>query len=75
MKIVNLKYFDVMEINESCPETLVIENPQLLRNMLEELIYQEETDDVLFVRYSTETIDTVKESYADFRYFSFSEFG
>lgn len=45
MKIVNLKYFDVLEINESCPETLVIENPQLLRNMLEELIYQEETDD------------------------------
>lgn len=45
MKIVNLKYFDVIPVNESEPETLVIENCQLLRNMMEDLVYQIETDE------------------------------
>lgn len=49
MKLVNLKYFDVIPINESEPETLVIENCQLLRNLMEDLVYQIETDEGDFV--------------------------
>lgn len=49
MKLVNLNFFDVIPISESEPETLVIENCQLLRNMMEDLVYQIETDDGDFV--------------------------
>ena len=41
MKILNHKYFDLLYISESSAETLVVENPELLRNLIEELVNQE----------------------------------
>lgn len=45
MKLVNLKYFDVIQVSAENPETLVIENPKLLRNMIEDLLYQVQSDE------------------------------
>lgn len=43
MKIVNPKYFDVIEINDA-PETLVIENATFFRRIISELYEQCQTD-------------------------------
>lgn len=44
MKILNHKYFDLLYISESSAETLVVENPELLRNLIEELVNQVTSD-------------------------------
>lgn len=49
MKLVNLKYFDIITVTESEPETLVVENAELLRNIMEDMVYQIESDEGDFV--------------------------
>lgn len=44
MKLLNQKYFDLLYISESTTETLVVENPEILRCMIEELVYQTTSD-------------------------------
>ena len=44
MKIVHPKYFDVISMADSIPETLVIENPLYFRETISALIQQTETD-------------------------------
>ena len=43
MKLVNINYFDPIEIDELTPTTLVIENPTLYRNVITSLITHLET--------------------------------
>ncbi len=45
MKILNHKYFDVIEVVEDSPETLIIEEPVLFRNVVDELSYQVKNDE------------------------------
>lgn len=45
MKLLNHKYFDVIEVTEDYPETLIIEEPVLFRNVIDELNYQISNDD------------------------------
>ena len=45
MKLLNHKYFDVIEVTEDNPETLIIEEPVLFRNVIDELNYQINNDD------------------------------
>lgn len=44
MKLVNPHYFDVIEISDEEPETLVIESPHLFKDVLQALILQSEID-------------------------------
>ena len=44
MKIVHPIYFDLINVENSIPETLVIENPVYFRKVVEELIEQKNTD-------------------------------
>ena len=45
MKLLNHKYFDVIEVTEDNPETLIIEEPVLFRNIVDELNCQINNDD------------------------------
>ena len=49
MRIVNPKYFDYIEIDQSSPETIVMENPVMLRNAVTELIAQCNGDEGAYV--------------------------
>ena len=44
MKLLNHKYFDVIEVTEDNPETLIIEEPVLFRNIVDELNCQINND-------------------------------
>lgn len=44
MRLVNSKYFDVINISDENPETLVLENPNHFMGVLQSLKYQCETD-------------------------------
>ena len=45
MRLVNFKYFDVINISDENPETLVLENPNHFMGVLQSLKYQCETDE------------------------------
>lgn len=45
MRLVNSKYFDVINISDENPETLVLENPNHFMGVLQSLKYQCETDE------------------------------
>lgn len=45
MKLVNPKYFDVINISDENPETLVLENPNHFMGVLQSLKFQCETDE------------------------------
>lgn len=45
MKLLNHKYFDVIKVTEDCSETLIIEEPVLFRNVINELSYQVKNDE------------------------------
>ena len=45
MKLLNHKYFDVIKVTEDCSETLIIEEPVLFRNVIDELSYQVKNDE------------------------------
>lgn len=49
MKLLNHKYFDVIKVTEDCPETLIIEEPVLFRNVVDELNYQIKNDEGDFI--------------------------
>lgn len=49
MKLLNHKYFDVIKVTEDCPETLIIEDPVLFRNVVDELNYQIKNDEGVFI--------------------------
>ena len=49
MKILNHRYFDVIKVAEDCPETLIIEEPVLFRNVIDELNCQIKNDEGDFI--------------------------
>ena len=55
MKLVNPHYFDVLEISDENPETLVIENPHVFKDVLQALILQSEVDVGEFVLSESDT--------------------
>ena len=55
MKLVNPHYFDVIEISDENPETLVIENPHVFKDVLQALILQSEVDVGEFVLSESDT--------------------
>lgn len=55
MKLVNPHYFDVIEISDENPKTLVIENPHVFKDVLQALILQSEVDVGEFVLSESDT--------------------
>ncbi|MEE1411854.1 MAG: type II-A CRISPR-associated protein Csn2 [Bulleidia sp.] len=55
MKLVNPHYFDVIELSDENPETLVIENPHVFKDVLQALILQSEVDVGEFVLSESDT--------------------
>ena len=55
MKLVNPHYFDVLEISDENPETLVIANPHMFKDVLQALILQSEVDVGEFVLSENDT--------------------
>lgn len=49
MKLVNPKYFDVIRISDENPETLILENPHVFKNVIQDIVLQAETDTGEFV--------------------------